>query len=207
MNDLLKKLQSGATPVAAPKPPVTPTVPLVPAQAKPLVPVKPGVPVVPKAQVVVPAKVTTSVTAVERTEQPAPAEAKPPAVNPVQRSVPTTLMPNEIPAGAEPPDDPAAKAFIETITSITEYYDNPSALSGVLRTIMLELHAKPQYMQMVSDENIHNMVRAMRETLGMTQAVKAVNKSKGGGAKRKATGTIANSSDLIAAAADFDFGV
>jgi hypothetical protein len=108
------------------------------------------------------------------------------------RPVKVSQFADEMPATAptrELPEDitKEMKQFVELIDGVYQILDDSELLGNVIRSIMIELKTYPQYMKMVSKEDVHQWVRAMRDSMGMARIKKQEKKrapaSKGKGAK------------------------
>lgn len=95
---------------------------------------------------------------------------------------PATAPTREVPEDA----DKGLRQFVEMIDGIYGILHEPELLGNVIRGIMVELKANPQYMQQVADNDIRVWVRAMRSTMGLAKIRKTESKAKraGGGAKK-----------------------
>jgi hypothetical protein len=78
------------------------------------------------------------------------------------------------------------KLFIEMMDNMydTELRQDLELLSGMIRSIMVELKSNPQYIQQVRKEDIRTWVQAMRQTMGLAKIKKAEKQE-----KRKGSGT------------------
>jgi hypothetical protein len=95
---------------------------------------------------------------------------------------PATKPTREVPAEC----DGSMKMFIELMDNMydTELRQDLEMMSGMIRSIMVELKANPQYIQQVRKEDIRTWVQAMRQTMGLAKIKKAEKQE-----KRKAGGT------------------
>jgi hypothetical protein len=74
-------------------------------------------------------------------------------------------------------------------------------LSNVIRSIMIELKANPQYLKHVVKEDVRTWVKAMRDGMGLARVKKAEKKA---GTGRKSS-TKALDSDVLSAIDDLGF--
>lgn len=87
-----------------------------------------------------------------------------------------------------PPDiEKGMKQFVDLIDGVYDILGDSELLGNVIRSIMIELKSNPQYMKMVGKEDIHQWVKAMRDSMGMARIKKQEKKrapaSKGKGVK------------------------
>lgn len=75
--------------------------------------------------------------------------------------------------------------FVELIDNVYGVLDDPELLGNVIKGIMVELKANPQYMQMVTNTDVRTWVRVMRDSMGLARIKKTEVKAKraGGGSK------------------------
>lgn len=81
------------------------------------------------------------------------------------------------------------KQFIDLIDGVYSMLNDPELLGGVIRSIMIELKAHPQYMKLVAPDDVRVWVKSMRDSMGLARIKKQEAKAKrsGGGAKAKKT--------------------
>ena len=77
---------------------------------------------------------------------------------------------------------PQMLSFIESLDSIYPVLHDPDLFGQAVRIIMLELQEHPEYKKLVGDQDVHTMIRGMRNTMGLAR-IRKQEKS------RKATGT------------------
>lgn len=62
----------------------------------------------------------------------------------------------------------------------------PDLLGGIIKSIMMELANNPEYRKLISPQDVHVMIRGMRDSMGMARIQKAEAKAKrSGGARTK----------------------
>lgn len=71
------------------------------------------------------------------------------------------------------------------LNGIYEFFYDPEMFGGMIRQIMQELQEHPEYSKMIVDEDVHTLMRGLRESMGMAK-IKKAEKSKGGGRTGKA---------------------
>lgn len=81
--------------------------------------------------------------------------------------------------------------FVESLDSIYQVLNDPELFAQSVRMIMLELQENPEYIKLISDQDVHTMIRAMRNTMGLAKIKKQekTRKAKGTTAAKK-RGTI-----------------
>lgn len=123
-------------------------------------------------------------------------------VEPVRDSGPKlSSFPDETPATAptrELPDDldKSAISFVELIDQVYGIIHDTELLSNVIRNIMVELKANPQYIKLVVKDDVRTWVRAMRDGMGLARIKKQEKKS---GSGRRSSSKAAENADLAKA--------
>lgn len=74
--------------------------------------------------------------------------------------------------------------FVESLDGMYQVLNDPEMFGQTVRMIMMELQENPEYEKLISDQDVHTMIRAMRNTMGLAR-IKKQEKS------RKAKGTTA----------------
>lgn len=86
-------------------------------------------------------------------------------------------FPDEIEATAPDrnlPDDLTASqlSFVESLDGIYQVLNDPEMFGQSVRIIMMELQENPEYKRLISDQDVHTMIRAMRNTMGLAKIKK-----------------------------------
>jgi hypothetical protein len=111
--------------------------------------------------------------------------------------IPATAIPERtVPTDA----DKGMIQFVQTMDSIYGVLNDPELLGSVIRNIMVELKANPQYAKMIAPDDVRTWVRAMRNTMGLAKIKKQEKSKKTGTAKSK--GSKALDADMEQAFAD-----
>lgn len=84
----------------------------------------------------------------------------------------------------DPDVTPQQLLFIESLDSIYQVLNDPDLFGQSVRMIMMELQEFPEYKKLVSDQDVHTMIRAMRNTMGMAR-IRKQEKSRKTGTTRK----------------------
>ena len=72
--------------------------------------------------------------------------------------------------------------FVEQLDGIYQVLNDPEMFGQSVRVIMMELQENPEYIKLISDQDVHTMIRAMRNTMGLARIKKQAK-------SRKSTGT------------------
>lgn len=89
--------------------------------------------------------------------------------------------------------------FIESLDGIYPVLHDPELFGQAVRMIMLELQENPEYIKLVQDQDVHTMIRGMRNTMGLAKIRKQEKSRKtGGAAKKSARGKSSVSEDDMA---------
>ena len=88
----------------------------------------------------------------------------------------------------ELPEDmtPDMEAFVENLNSIYLILNDSDMFAQSIRTIMMELQENPEYEKLISDQDVHVMIRAMRNTMGLARIRKQQKSRKPGVSKSRA---------------------
>lgn len=81
---------------------------------------------------------------------------------------------------------PGQLGFVESLDSIYLILNDSDMFAQSVRTIMMELQENPEYLQLVSDTDVHVMIRAMRNTMGLARIRKQQKQRKTGTGKSRA---------------------
>ena len=97
---------------------------------------------------------------------------------------------DEVPAQSPDRDleglDKQQLMFVESLDSVYKIVHEPDMLGGVIKSIMMELAAKPEYRKLIQPKDMHTMIKGMRDSMGMARIKKEESKAKrSGGAKKK----------------------
>ena len=113
---------------------------------------------------------------------------------------PATKPVRELPAEIESQQ----RQFVEMMDGVYDLLDDPELLGDVIKNIMIELKANPQYIQMVTKDDVRQWVRTMRNTMGLARIKKLETKGSRGTSKaRPKTKTL--DEDVLNAAAGIDW--
>lgn len=115
-------------------------------------------------------------------------------------------FPDETPASAPTREVPAdaekgMKQFVDLIDGVYSILDDPEMLSNVIRSIMIELKANPQYMRQVTKTDVRTWVRAMRDSMGLARIRKQEKKTTRSGSGASKAGKVMDK-DMADAFAD-----
>lgn len=98
----------------------------------------------------------------------------------------------------DPELDSQQRMFVEQLDGIYPVLHDTDLFAQSVRVIMMELQENPEYIKLVADQDVHTMIRGMRNSMGMAR-IKKQEKSRKGGAGRAAAKTkksSASSEDL-----------
>lgn len=98
---------------------------------------------------------------------------------------------DEIEATAPDRDLPAdltqqQRLFIESLDGIYQILHDAELFAQSVRNVMIELDENPEYTKLISDHDVHTMIRGMRNSMGMAR-IKKQEKSRKGGTGRAAS--------------------
>lgn len=96
---------------------------------------------------------------------------------------------NEIEATAPDRDLPAdlesqQLRFVESLDGIYQVLNDPEMFGQSVRVIMMELQENPEYIKLIADQDVHTMIRGMRNTMGLARVKKQEKSRKTGQASR-----------------------
>lgn len=63
-------------------------------------------------------------------------------------------------------------SFVESLDNIYQVLNDPEMFGQSVRIIMSELQENPEYIKLVADQDVHTMIRAMRNTMGLARIKK-----------------------------------
>lgn len=100
----------------------------------------------------------------------------PVAVDPLQASQ-SSWFDDEIEATApdrilEPDLTAQQLDFVESLDGIYQVLNDPEMFGQAIRIIMMELQENREYMKLIQDQDVHVMLRAMRNTMGLARIKK-----------------------------------
>ncbi len=109
-------------------------------------------------------------------------------VDETERASSAMQFPDEIEATApvrELPEDLTAQqlGFVESLDVIYQVLHDPELLGGSIRMVMQELQVNPEYTKLVSDHDVHTMIKSIRNVMGITKIrkdEKSAGRAKGG---------------------------
>lgn len=78
-------------------------------------------------------------------------------------------------------------SFVEQLDGIYGVLHDPEMFAQSVRIIMLELQENPEYVKLVSDPDVHTMIRGMRNNMGLARIKKQEKSRKSGTATKKAS--------------------
>lgn len=86
--------------------------------------------------------------------------------------------------------------FVEQLDGIYQVLNDPEMFGQSVRVIMMELQENPEYIKLISDTDVHTMIRAMRNTMGLAK-IKKQSKQRKAGATSRAKKAGAVSDDVM----------
>lgn len=88
----------------------------------------------------------------------------------------------------ELPEDmtPEMLGFVESLDGIYLILNDSEMFGQQIRMIMMELQENPEYTKLISDTDVHVMIRAMRNTMGLARVKKQAKQRKTGTGKTRA---------------------
>lgn len=112
-------------------------------------------------------------------------------------------FPDEIEATApvrELPEDLTAQqlTFIESLDTIYEVLHDTDLLGQSIRMVMQELQNNPEYTKLVSDHDVHTMIKSIRNVMGITKIRKDEKSAKRGTGARKSSASSKFDDDTMA---------
>jgi hypothetical protein len=78
------------------------------------------------------------------------------------------------------------KEFVALLDSTYSIINDADMFAQQVRTIMMEMQENPEYEKLISDTDVHVMIRAMRNTMGLSRIRKQQKKRTGTGSSRAA---------------------
>lgn len=75
--------------------------------------------------------------------------------------------------------------FVEQLDSMYQVLNDPELFGQSVRIIMSEMQENPEYEKLISDQDVHTMIRAMRNTMGLARIKKQEKKRKAAGTGAK----------------------
>lgn len=119
---------------------------------------------------------------------------------------PATAPTRTLPEGMTPEQTKSLQSFLDLIDGVYTILHDPELLGNVIRSIMIELKANPQYMRQVADDDIRTWVRAMRDSMGLARIKKQESKTtRGSGAGKSKSKAV--DSDMLDAFNDLGIDV
>ena len=112
-------------------------------------------------------------------------------------------FPDEIEATApvrELPEDLTAQqtTFIESLDTIYTVLHDPELLGQSIRMVMQELQENPEYTKLISDHDVHTMIKSIRNVMGITKIRKEEKATKRGTGGRKSSASSKLDADTLA---------
>ena len=81
----------------------------------------------------------------------------------------------------------AQRSFIESVNTVYSVTHDAELFSQIIRIIMQEMRANPEFEEMLSDQDVGMMVRGMREAMGVARVqIASKKRTTTGGAKKPA---------------------
>jgi hypothetical protein len=126
------------------------------------------------------------------------------SIAPIASSVEDSGFPDEIEATApdrELPADITAEqlSFVDSLNGIYGVLHDSEMFGQSVRIIMIELQENPEYEKLLSDSDVHTMIRGMRRTMGLARVRKQEKSRKAGTNKnaRKTSGVSDSAMNLL----------
>lgn len=112
-------------------------------------------------------------------------------------------FPDEIEATApvrELPEDLTAQQqqFIESLNNIYEVLHDADMLGQSIRMVMQELQEFPEYTKLISDHDVHTMIKSIRNVMGITKIRKEEKSAKRGSGGKKSSASSKFDADTMA---------
>lgn len=76
--------------------------------------------------------------------------------------------------------------FVEQLNGIYGVLNDPEMFAQSVRLVMMELQENPEYIKLVSDQDVHSMIRGMRNSMGLARIKKQEKSRKAGTGTKKA---------------------
>lgn len=106
----------------------------------------------------------------------------------------------------DPDLTPQMLDFIQSLDNIYPVLHDSDMFAQAIRVVMMELQDNPEYKKLVSDHDIHTMIRAMRNTMGMAKIKKQEKSRKTGTGTRKNAKATSTADDATLALLDSVMG-
>lgn len=111
------------------------------------------------------------------------------SIEPIRESATRQGFIDEIEATApdrELPTDLSAQqlGFVEQLDGIYQVLNDADMFAQSVRVLMIELQENPEYIKLVSDQDVHTMIRGMRNSMGLAR-IRKQEKSRKAGTKTK----------------------
>lgn len=87
--------------------------------------------------------------------------------------------------------------FVEQLDGIYQVLNDPEMFGQSVRVIMMELQENPEYIKLISDQDVHTMIAAMRNTMGLARIKKQAKSRKGTGTSARGKKAGAVSDDVM----------
>jgi len=95
----------------------------------------------------------------------------------IEATAPDRILPDDITTDM--------RAFVQTLDGIYTVLHDPEMFGQSVRLIMMELQENPEYDRLLSDPDVHTMIRGMRRTMGLAR-VRKQEKKRGAATKTNA---------------------
>lgn len=80
---------------------------------------------------------------------------------------------------------PEMTGFVDSLNAMYFVLNDTDMFAQSIRQIMMELQENPEYEKLISDQDVHVMIRAMRNTMGLAKIRKQAKQRKTGSAKTR----------------------
>lgn len=102
---------------------------------------------------------------------------------------PTSMLAGETAASAPTRELPAdledgQKLFVESLDSIYDVLFDAELFGNITKSIMVELQENPEYIKLIAPEDVHTMIRGMRDAMGLARIKKVEGKRSPSGTTR-----------------------
>lgn len=78
--------------------------------------------------------------------------------------------------------------FVEQLDGIYQILNDAEMFAQSVRVVMMELQENPEYIKLISDQDVHTMIAGMRRSMGLARIKKQEKSRKTGTATKKAAG-------------------
>lgn len=95
-------------------------------------------------------------------------------------SAPTRELPEDMTDGM--------KLFVESLDGIYDVLFDAELFGNMTKNIMVELSENPEYIKLIADEDVHTMIRGMRDAMGLAR-IKKVESKRGTGTRKTSAKT------------------